>query len=166
MRGRRAVLQGIIAVLSLTITSVAFARVSPYGPKGKRFGAGIVLGEPTGITVKGYLTEQVALDLIASWSFVDDAVTLIGDVTCDILDTGSSNAFSAPFYAGAGAKVGFDRKGKNDGRTIVGIRVPVGVALQFARHPVELFFEVGPGIELAPATEVDVTGGAGVRFYF
>lgn len=37
---------------------------SEYGPKGKRFGAGIIAGEPTGISLKGYLSRYLALELL------------------------------------------------------------------------------------------------------
>lgn len=141
--------------------------VDPYGPKGKRFGVGIIAGDPTGLSAKGYVTERFAIDGIFSWSFVDEAFIIIGDLTYDFLDIPiNSSKFSLPFYAGAGMKIGFDQKGKNDGETLVGVRVPVGVALQWTNYPIEVFFEVAPGIELSPESEFDVTGGIGVRFYF
>ena len=134
---------------------------------GSRFGLGVILGEPTGLTMKGYVSPVVALDLIASWSFVDDAITIIGDVTWDVTDVAiQSTTFSMPFYLGAGIKVGFVRGGKNKGKEIVGARVPVGLAMQFTRIPLEAFVEVAPGMEFTPATEFDFTGGLGARFYF
>lgn len=148
-------------------TAVDAKTPAEYGPKAKRFGAGIFLGEPTGVTFKGYLTKPLALDAYASWSFADDAFVIISDVTYEFLDIPvDTDNFTLPFYAGAGAKIGFDRKGKNKGKTTGGIRVPLGVAMQFVKHPIEVFFEVAPGIELAPSTEADVTGGMGGRFYF
>lgn len=138
-----------------------------YGPQGRRFGLGIIAGDPTGLSAKGYVTPKFAIDGIVAWSFVDGGFMMIGDLTYEFFDfsTGMSD-FSVPFYVGAGAKVGFDRRGKNSGRTIVGVRVPVGVAMQFVKYPIEVFFEVAPGIELAPSTEFDITGGIGVRWYF
>ncbi|MBI2345664.1 MAG: DUF3996 domain-containing protein [Deltaproteobacteria bacterium] len=153
--------------LLVAIGVPAWAGVSPHGPEGKRFGLGIVLGDPTGLTGKGYVSERLAVDGIVSWSFIDEAVTLIGDVTYDFFDLSMAGAaVGIPFYAGVGGKVAFDERGKNADRTLVGIRVPVGLAFQWAQHPIELFIEVAPGIELAPATTVDITGGLGARFYF
>ncbi len=159
---------GIVAFTLLSTTCFAIpSETTAYGPKGRRFGAGIIAGEPTGISLRGYVSSRVALDLIASWSFLDDALTLIGDVTYDFFDIPvNTNSFSLPFYAGAGGILGFGQRGKNDGRTIVGVRVPVGVAMQFINHPVEVFFEVAPGVQLAPSTKFDITGGIGVRYYF
>jgi len=163
-----------LAFIILTMSLPAMARSysssknnnsAAYGPEGKRFGAGLYLGEPTGITLKGYLTEKLAIDGIAAWSFKDKGFTIIGDVTYDFLDIPiDSNVVTLPFYAGAGAKLEFNA-GPND-KTVAGIRVPVGVAVQWVEYPVEVFAEIAPGIEVAPSTEFDLMGGIGVRYYF
>lgn len=138
---------------------------SSHGPEAKRFGAGLYLGEPTGFSFKGYMTEQFAFDGIAAWGLRDEAFTVIGDVTYDFLDIPiDSHVVTFPFYAGAGAKLEFN-VGPND-NTVVGIRAPVGVAVQWINYPVELFAEVAPGIEVTPSTDFDLMGGLGARFYF
>ncbi|MDP2599618.1 MAG: hypothetical protein Q8P84_02650 [Deltaproteobacteria bacterium] len=155
-------------VLVLLVSATSFA-ISPYGPEGKRFGAGLYLGEPTGITLKGYLTEQLAINGVAAWSFTTDSLMVIGDVVFDFFDIPvDSDAVNIPFYAGAGAVISIDGgrgAGRSDGTT-AGVRIPVGVAFQWTRHPVEAFVEVGPGVRLAPNTEFDLTGGVGARYYF
>lgn len=157
---------GVLLVAVLIGPSIALCKSpSPHGPEDKRFGAGLYLGEPTGLTVKGYLTERFALDGVAAWSFTNDAFTLIGDVTYEFLDIPvDTNTITLPFYAGAGVKIGINSGPGDD--TSVGIRVPVGVAVQWVEYPIEVFFELAPGIEMAPATDFDLTGGVGVRFYF
>lgn len=162
-----------ICLLALFLTSVfCFDAASKsaqknYGPKNKRFGAGIVLGEPTGVTFKGYVSEKLAIDAFASWSFTDEAFVLMGDAIYEFVNIPvGAKTFTLPFYAGAGAKISFDEGGKNKDKTTGGIRIPLGVALQWVNHPIEVFVEVAPGIELAPNTEVDITGGVGARFYF
>lgn len=156
---------GLAVLLFISAASVASAESpAPYGPKGKRFGAGLHLGEPTGFTLKGYLTQRFALDGIIAWSFVDEALTIIGDGTFEILDIPvGSHVITLPFYAGAGVKVGIDDE--NDD-TVVAVRVPVGLAVQWVNHPVEVFLEIAPGVGLAPETNFDLTGGIGVRYYF
>ncbi len=163
----------ILALIMLAVSLPVFARnhsstnnsPSPYGPEGKRFGAGIYVGEPTGITLKGYLTSKLAIDGVAAWQFRHDTFVVIGDVTYDFLDIPiDSHVVTLPFYAGGGMKLGFNR-GPNDDM-VVGLRVPVGVAVQWVKAPVEIFAEIAPGIEVAPSTEFDLMGGIGVRFYF
>lgn len=165
---KKNLVQVIAAVLVLFISSVSFA-ISPYGPEGKRFGAGLYLGEPTGITLKGYLTEQLAINGVAAWAFTTDSLMLIGDVAYDFFDIPvDSDAVNIPFYAGAGAVISIDG-GRGSGRTngtTAGVRIPVGVSFQWTHHPIEAFVEVGPGVRLVPNTEFDLTGGVGARFYF
>ena len=150
----------------LAVERPASARTpADYGPKGKRLGAGLYLGEPTGLTLKGYLSRRLALDGIFAWSFIDNAFTIIGDVTYDILDIPvDSSSITLPFYAGAGGKIAINA-GRDD-RTEAAIHVPVGVGVQWVNHPVEVFLEVAPGIKVAPETEFDLTGGIGARYYF
>ncbi len=153
----------IIVFCFLTHTSA-----NAYGPKEKRFGLGIVAGDPTGITGKGYLSNRLAVDAHVGWSLIEESFSIIGDVTYDFLQLpvqGSTNV-KIPFYVGVGGKIGVDQAGKNDGKTLFGIRVPIGLAFQWENHPIEVFIEIAPGIELIPETEFDLTGGIGARFYF
>lgn len=152
-------------LLLLTNMLPALANTSAYGPKTKRIGAGLYLGDPTGITLKGYLTKNIALDGVAAWSFVDDSFTLMTDATYDFFDIDfDTDVITVPFYAGGGAQLTFDDGKNND--TSATIHIPVGVAVQWVKQPVEIFVELSPGIQIAPETELDLSGGIGARFYF
>lgn len=156
-----------IALIAMVVSVNALADATGYGPKGKRFGAGIYLGEPTGITLKGYLTPKLAIQGMGAWSFVDNSILGAADVTYDFVNIPvDSSTVKLPFYAGVGGWIGSDRRGRDAGRTVGGIRVPVGVAVQFQNHPVEISFEVAPGVQVAPSTRAEVMGGIGIRFYF
>ena len=139
------------------------------GPENSRFGAGVYLGDPVGFTAKFYLTDRVALDSVLAWSFVDESFTMLGDVTYDFFELKvkkHQRDVSVPFYAGVGAKVAFDEDKNGDDETTGGMRIPVGLAVQWKDYPVELFVELAPGVQFAPETEFDFTGGIGARFYF
>ena len=165
---KKIVIAVFAVAIGLVFSTSSFA-ISPYGPKGKRFGAGLYLGEPTGVTVKGYLTEQLAINGVAAWSFTTESLMVIGDATFDFFDIDAdTSVVNIPFYAGAGAVISIDGN-RGSGRangTTAGVRVPVGVGFQWTRYPIEAFVEVGPGVRLAPNTEFDLTGGVGARFYF
>jgi len=173
MKKNKMIALGLVLIgMAFSLTAMAKSHSSShnnnpaaYGPEGKRFGAGLYLGEPTGLTFKGYINSRLAINGIAAWGLRDEAFTVIGDVLYEFLDIPvDSNVLTFPFYAGAGAKLGFNA-GPND-RTVAGIRVPVGVALQWINHPVEVFAEIAPGMEVAPSTKLDIMGGIGARFYF
>lgn len=169
MKKNKLVVLGALMVLSISLPAMARSDSSSssaaYGPEAKRFGIGLYLGEPTGFTFKGYMTEKFAINGIAAWGFRNKAFTVIGDITYDFLDIPiDSNVVTLPFYAGAGAKLAFNSGPKD--QTVAGVRVPVGVAVQWIEYPVEIFVEIAPGMEVAPSTQVDLTGGIGARFYF
>ena len=124
-------------------------------------GAGIILGEPTGISVKAWLDEGMAADAAVAWSFMGDPSLYIHANALyhiNVLDTGSEN-YLAP-YLGVGANLRF---GNDLG---LGLRVPIGVSLLLNVAPVELFAEFSPGIGLLPETGFDPGAGLGARFYF
>lgn len=159
-------------VLKLTLTGFLVVGISPTlhaadkGPQGKTFGLGIIAGDPTGVTGKGYLSSRLAVSGIAAWSFINDAFTAIADVTYDMFEIHHNNKVDTPFYVGAGAKLAINKKMPGGDKTAIGIRVPVGIAAQWENIPVEGYVEIAPGIELSPETEFDLTGGVGVRYYF
>lgn len=162
---KKITLIGCTLMAGVLLNTQLAAGHSAAGPEAKRFGAGIYVGEPTGVTLKGYLTERLAIDGIAAWGFLNKALTVIGDVTYDFAEIPtSSGTVTLPVYAGVGAKLEF-KSGPNDD-TVVGIRVPVGLAAQWVNHPIEIFAEVVPGIEVSPSTEFDLMGGLGARLYF
>ncbi len=153
---KKIILLGIL-VLFCGVSSLAHAN----GPEDKRFGLGIYLGEPTGLTGKFYLAEKMSFQGIASWSFFDEGFTLIGDVLFDIHDLAESRDYKLPIYVGGGAK--FVARDSNSG---FGVHVPIGIAWQSMKAPIEIAFEIAPGIDLAPETEFDISGGIAFRFYF
>jgi hypothetical protein len=69
-----------------------------------------------------------------------------------------------PFYVGVGGFL--ETSEGNDNHTEGGILVPVGLAVQWTKYPVEAFIELAPGVAVAPDTEFELMGGIGARFYF
>lgn len=155
---------GILAFV--LFCTIALQSKAAYGPEEKRFGLGVYLGEPTGVTGKYYLAEKMAFQGIASWSFFDEAFTVIGDVLFDVHDLAAGNRdYALPIYIGAGAK--FVAENNNAGNdSTFGVHVPIGIAWQSLNAPIEIAFEIAPGIDLAPETEFDINGGIAFRFYF
>lgn len=162
-----------IAILLLAIfflaTSEAYAQEDDEGERRalldevewRGFGAGIVLGEPTGLTAKVWMGEHSALDAAVAWSFVGDGSLYVhgGYLFHFASPVGIDEGELLP-YAGAGAKVVFADDPE------VAIRVPLGAGYFFEDVPIELFLEIAPGLQLFPETSVDVTGGIGGRYYF
>jgi hypothetical protein len=131
-----------------------------FGQNGK-LGLGIILGEPTGLSAKMWTGNTTAFDAGAAWSFVSGGFFQIhGDLLFHNFDLFKVDTGKMALYYGFGGRVKFADQ------TIVSVRVPIGISYQFEKTAIELFFEVVPMLDLIPATEVSVGGGAGFRYYF
>jgi len=126
------------------------------------FGLGIVAGEPTGVSFKQWLSGPDALDGAVAWSFGDDSALHIHvDYLYHTVWDGSVRVPGWKLYIGVGGRL---KLVEDDNR--LGARVPFGVTYLFRSSPFDFFLEVAPILDLAPATELRMNGGVGIRFYF
>jgi len=144
----------LIAVAALTIFAGSAAAQG-------NFGLGIILGEPTGVSAKLWLTDRTAVDMAAAWSFSDEeAFHLHADYLLHNFDLISVSQGRLPIHFGVGARVKFEDESK------LGVRVPVGLTYIFDGAPLDIFFEIVPILDLIPDTEFDANAAIGIRFYF
>ena len=135
-------------------------------PEAGHIGAGLILGEPVGGSVKYWLNDTVAVDGAAGWSVHrHSSLYLHGDVLWhkfNLFDISPAPA-QLPIYFGVGGLVRFRNHGESNN---VGVRVPVGVSYIFDNAPIDIFAEVGPALDFSPSVHGEVTGGIGIRFWF
>lgn len=150
------------ALIGLICTS-AFAH--------EEFGLGLIVGEPTGLSVKYWLDEEQAIDGAVAWSFWDgDGLELHADYLWhdyDLLGDEPSSG-KLPVYFGVGARLKFredEGLGHDDNDTLFGIRVPVGIGYLFQGKPFDLFAEISPILDLTPDVELDLSIAVGLRYY-
>jgi len=97
------------------------------------------------------------------WAFEDhDSFHLHGDYLWHAFDLVPVNYGKLPLYFGVGGRV----KVPDEGESRVGVRLPVGVSFLFQNAPVEVFAEIAPVVDVAPATQLRFNGGVGIRYYF
>lgn len=141
------------------------------------FGAGIILGEPTGISLKGWIAEDRAIDGALAWSlrsgsyFSIHADYLFHNMTLILINKGR-----LPLYYGPGARLRSwtghrhwhnGRWHAHDGsRASLGIRFPVGLNYLPENAPVDIFLEVVPALDLLPSTTFDIGAAIGARYWF
>lgn len=125
------------------------------------FGAGIILGEPTGISAKYWTGNTTAFDGAVAWSFVNEGAFHIHlDYILHNFDLITVPEGRLPFYYGIGGRI----KASKDAR--IGARVPLGLAYLFNDAPVDIFIEVVPLLDLAPKTAFRINAAIGARYYF
>ena len=127
----------------------------------KRIGAGIIVGEPTGLSFKYWLTDNTALDAGLAWSFVDEnAFQIQADYLIHNFSLIKISNGKLPFYFGIGGRLKFS----ND--ATLGVRVPLGLAYIFSDEPIDIFLEIVPILDLLPQTDFTISAAIGGRYFF
>jgi hypothetical protein len=141
--------------------SIIFAAPKAFA-QDRGLGLGIMIGEPTGLNAKGWLTKRTAIDAGLAWSFVHETAL---HVHVDYL-IHSFNVFpdaeQLPLYYGIGGRIKTGEK--RDAQ--VGLRMVGGIEYMFRTAPIDIFFEIAPILDLTPKTELNMNAGIGARFYF
>ena len=158
----------ISGVLSLVMVLI-FSTPLLIKAQGSGFGLGIIAGEPTGLSAKAWIGEGSAVDFAAAWSlegrdFFQVHADYLRHANVIEVDKGF-----LPFYYGIGARIviledQFRRDLEDD--VLFGLRIPLGITYLFAGAPLDIFAELVPVVELFPATDLDLDGGVGIRYYF
>ncbi len=147
----------------LVIPVILLFAANVFAIEGERFGVGVIVGEPTGVTGKYMLNENSALDVGVGWETSgDDEFHVYGDYLYHLYDVFQVKKGKLPFYFGGGIRF-VDREKKDDK---FGIRIPVGVEYRFDKIPFRAFLELVPVLNLTPDTDFDLEGGIGIRFFF
>lgn len=126
-----------------------------------RWGIGVMLGEPTGISVKNWQSATSAFAGGVAWSFRRKAAFhLHGDFL--IHRDRELKAYEGRFmwYYGTGLRLKFEEESR------FGARFPLGLDYIFPQNKIELFLEFVPILELLPATDFLVNGAVGIRYLF
>lgn len=160
----------LLLVLLLAFASLAWAQRRPTSPQrysgpelSRPTGLGMMIGEPTGISFKHWVSRKNAFDAGFAWSFAGrgEELHIHADYLWHMpLKSADPAIRRTNFYIGVGGRVRFE----NDSR--VGARVPLGLVHFIKDTPLDVFIEVAPIMDLAPETEVSANGGLGLRYFF
>lgn len=123
-----------------------------------KFGIGAMLGEPTGVSVKSWLSNNTAFDVGAAWSLAgrNEALHMHSDF---LLHSWFERNEQQAFYYGLGGRIIF----ADDAQA--GVRVPIGLNYVFETIPFDLFIEAVPILDLTPEVEFAGNGAVGIRYY-
>jgi hypothetical protein len=131
-------------------------------PDAGALGVGVVLGEPTGLSMKQWVSVRAALGGAAAWSFEDQSAF---HVHVDYLLHGpvqvEGDAGRLLYYFGLGGRLKAEEE-----ESRFGVRAPLGIDYVFAVSPLDIFLEVVPLLDLAPGTDFHINGGIGIRYFF
>ncbi len=128
----------------------------------KDLGVGIILGEPSGLSVKYWTSESNALDFAVGYSFMGLGTGLA--IHVDYLyhvNNLIESEYIFPVYYGFGVGLGFP----DNENTVFGARGVFGILWYPENLPIDLFVEIAPSFRLLPSTALDFGFGFGGRYY-
>ena len=149
----------------------------------KTFGLGLELGEPTGLNGKYFLSRSGALDFGLGWMFgpyyYGEGFHIYADYLWHPISLVSASAFELPLYVGGGLRFWdfhYCFQGIcNYGGSAIGVRIPVGVAFDFNRVPLDIFIQLVPVIDFITGdyynrfgdrAHLGIDASAGIRYWF
>lgn len=158
-------------VLALVVIFAASAAHADDGRAEKgTFGAGIIIGEPTGLCAKLYLSDDQAIQAAAGFAFIGAGIHIHADYVFHPLIVQTRDSFVLLAYVGPGVRLIQYRNGREESSLALGLRGVAGLLFDFTEQPLDVFVEVGGVLEyddkedegFGPALNI----GAGVRYYF
>jgi hypothetical protein len=140
----------------------------------RRFGLGVIIGEPTGISAKLWTSPVNAFDFGLGWSMGGDRIGKY-----DGYYNGGSrvhfhmdylwHSFEAihsterfPLYYGIGGRINTGA-GYNSSLAVRGV---LGIAWLPRGTPIDVFLELAPSLQLTSSTGFGIDAGFGARYFF
>jgi hypothetical protein len=149
-------MKNLLAIVCLFIFSFSIAQSQ------SKFGLGIIVGEPTGITGKLHLDNTSSIDGAIGWSSYKYGSL---HIHADYLSNITRLASEVPFYLGVGGRIKIKNTDEHQD-TKLAIRVPVGIAYEPSSTPIDVFLEIVPMLDLTPSSEFSWNAAIGIRYYF
>lgn len=145
----------------LVVCTVFILCVTASHAQNRGFGIGIILGEPTGLSGKYWLSSTTAIDGGLAWSFArESSIHIHADHLWHMFDALKTEDVDIPLYVGVGGRMRLS----NDAR--LGVRIVGGFDYMVYSVPLDVFLEIAPIMDLIPATRLAINGGIGIRFFF
>lgn len=129
------------------------------------FGAGVILGSPSGLTAKLFLNQHDAVDF--GIGEAADSLYIYADYLRHYSQ--AIPVKEMKLYLGIGA--GFhdfekDTRREDTDENRIDIRVPIGIEYMFDQPPIGIFLELVPALRIVPDVDFDIRGGLGARYFF
>ena len=150
----------VIVLAALVLTSSQAVASSDRG----KVGIGVVLGAPTGFSIKYWENQRIAYQGSIGGMF--NGGLMIG-ADCLLHQNVFRNS-QAPFYYGGGMFLGDAGFGGPDylhSRVALGIRAAFGVDYVSREYPFDVAVELGPSLLLTPSVGMGVQLSVAFRFY-
>jgi hypothetical protein len=147
--------------------------------EGGNFGLGLIIGSPTGVSLKYYISKGHAIDAAVGLTTIgNDGLHIHADYLWHPWVLASEGSFDLAAYLGLGGRVlDHDRGRGRDDDFHLGVRGPVGLVFDFLKSgvPLDVFVEVALVLDFVindddgddhDNVDLDLNAGIGARYYF
>jgi len=139
----------VFAVIAITIVPSSFSQTQGLG-------VGLSLGNPTGLSVKAWISHTNAIQVGVGWNYHNDSYVEAEYLMHSLHAIKSKEQF--PLYYGPGITLGSSNT--------LGIHFLGGIAWCSRNTPIDIFLHVSPVLYLTPSSEFDVEAALGIRYFF
>ncbi len=146
----------VLALFFSTIGNQYAQRPSPS------VGIGFQAGNPTGLSLQFYKAHGITTDILFAYHFDNFFFLNVHGLWNTHLDSGEH----FHLYYGPGAFVGIRTYKPEAIHDDVAAGLSANFGLNLVVSRVEFFGQVTPRLEVTPATDLDIGGGVGLRFFF
>ncbi len=142
---------------------LSFILVSNIGlaEKIRKFGAGVSLGVPTGISLNYFLNQSWSVDGMLSYDF-DEFFNIRADLLRHKRNLFTIDEYFIDIYYGAGLRM----KDKENQDFLFGPRAVVGIGHFWKSIPLEVFVEAAGVFSIIEETDFDFEAALIARWYF
>jgi hypothetical protein len=122
---------------------------------------GVIIGDPTGISIKKWLAGKHSIDFEIGWSFPGERIHIAVDYLSYFPEwTKKHNLYP---HLSVGSRLKMKAEQGNE-QFILGIRFGGGV--EYLCGQFGLYAELYPVVDIVPETKPGLEGGVGIRYYF
>ncbi|MDD9943388.1 MAG: hypothetical protein OXU20_20275 [Myxococcales bacterium] len=168
VRDARGVLRLLVFVMLVCgVVSAASATRAQSGAHGAgAFGLGLIIGNPTGVNGKYFLSREIAIDGALGFGVIGDGhVRLHGDVLWHF-GVAAWPAAGLDLYLGVGPVLSSRNRRRDNDSLRLGARGPFGAALTFTGAPIDIFLEVAANLWLVDDVRLGLDAAIGARYWF
>lgn len=145
----------LLTILILFITNV--------NAQDRGFGLGIMVGQPTGISGKNWVSSSNAFDFGFGYAFVPKNSRINVHVTYLWYNFNVINSTERfPLYFGIGGRI----KSHEIADSKIGVRGVIGIVWLPRSAPFDVFLEAAPILNLTPSTSFEMDAAIGARYFF
>jgi len=130
----------------------------------RNFGLGLIIGDPTGLSLKGFLSADHAIDGAVGLGLIGGHDLIVQADFLWLFPLHRWSSATLDMHLGVGPKLGIKNKGEDEVR--IGARGPFGVSVMFLEAPFDVFAEVAAGLWILKDVKLDVDVAIGGRYWF